>query len=337
MATHVIVGAGPVGSATANLLAERGDHVRVVTRRGTGPQHANIELVAADASDAAALRRLASGAAALYNCANPPYHRWPTDWPPIASALLSAAESSGAVLVTANNVYGYGPVDVPMTEDLPFDPPTVKGRVRAKMWHDALAAHTAGRIRATEARASDYLGPGAASMFTLMVLPRVLAGKRAMVPADLDAPHSWSYPGDVARTLVALAGDERAWGRPWHVPTDRPVSIRDLATRAAALAGAPTPKALVGADSDKLHRPRLSRMPMAVLRLGGLFNPTARELPELAYEFDRPFILDSTRTTATFGIEPTPLDQVLRSTVAAAQASSSGLAASGSPSKSTME
>jgi nucleoside-diphosphate-sugar epimerase len=323
MATHVIVGAGPVGSATAMLLAERGDQVRVLTRRGTGPQHANVELVAADAGDAAALRRLAGGAVALYNCANPPYHRWPTDWPPIASALLSAAESSGAVLVTANNVYGYGPVDVPMTEDLPFDPPTVKGRIRAKMWHDALAAHTAGRIRATEARASDYLGPGAASMFTFMVLPRVLAGKRAIVPADLDAPHSWSYPGDVARTLVALAGDERAWGRPWHVPTDRPVSIRDLATRAAALAGAGTP--------------RLSRMPMALLRLGGLFNPTARELPELAYEFDRPFILDSTRTTATFGIEPTPLDQVLRSTVAAAQASSSGLAANGSPSKSTME
>jgi nucleoside-diphosphate-sugar epimerase len=303
MATHVVVGAGPVGSAVATLLAERGDQVRVVTRRGTGPKHANIELVAADATDAAALGRLTRGATALYNCANPPYHRWPIEWPPLAAAFLSAAESSGAVLVTANNVYGYGPVDVPMTEDLPFDPPTVKGRVRARMWHDALAAHTAGRIRATEARASDYLGPGAESVLTLLVLPKVLAGKRASVPADLDAPHSWSYPGDMARTLVALAGDERAWGRPWHVPSDPPVSIRDLASRAATFAGAPAP--------------RLSRMPMAILRLGGLFNPTARELPEMAYEFDRPFILDSSRTTATFGIEPTPLDEVLRATTSA--------------------
>jgi nucleoside-diphosphate-sugar epimerase len=200
-------------------------------------------------------------------------------------------------------VYGYGPVDVPMTEDLPFDPPTVKGRVRAQMWHDALAAHNAGRVRATEARASDYLGPGAASIFTLMVLPKVLAGKRAIVPADLDAPHTWSYPGDMARTLVALAGDERAWGRPWHVPSDRPVSIRDLATRTATLAGAPAPK--------------LSPMPAPVLWLGGVFNPTVRELREMAYEFDRPFILDSSRTTATFGIEPTPLDEVLRATLSA--------------------
>jgi nucleoside-diphosphate-sugar epimerase len=324
MALHVIVGAGPVGSATADLLARRGDRVRVITRRGTGPRHPAIELVAADAADSATLGRLAQGAEVLYNCANPQYYRWPTDWPPLAAALLSAAERSGAVLVTANNVYGYGPVDVPMTEDLPFDPPTSKGRVRARMWHDALAAHDAGRIRATEARASDYLGPGAQSILTLIVLPRVLAGKRAIVPADPDAPHSWSYPVDVARTLVALGGDERAWGRSWNVPTDRPASIRDVAVRAAALAGAPAP--------------RLSRMPQPVLWLGGLFNPLVRELPEMRYQFERPFVLDSSRATATFGIEPTPLEEALRVTAAAMrQASSSDLATNGSPSKSTTE
>jgi nucleoside-diphosphate-sugar epimerase len=301
MALHTIVGAGPVGSATASLLAERGDQVRVVTRSGTGPKHPAIELVAANAADGAVLGRLAHDAVALYNCANPPYNRWPIEWPPLAAALLSAAESSGAVLVTANNVYGYGPVDVPMTEDLPFDPPTVKGRVRARMWHDALAAHNAGRVRATEARASDYIGPGAASILTLIALPKVLAGKRAIVPADPDAPHSWSYPVDVARTLVTLAGDERAWGRPWNVPTDRPASIRDITTRAAALTGAPAP--------------RLSRMPEPVLWLGGLFDPIAREVREMRYQFERPFVLDSSRTTATFGIDPTPLDEVLRVTI----------------------
>jgi nucleoside-diphosphate-sugar epimerase len=301
MALHTIVGAGPVGSATAHLLAERGDQVRVVTRRGTGPKHPAIELVAANAADGAVLGGLAHDAVALYNCANPPYNRWPIEWPPLAAALLSAAESSGAVLVTANNVYGYGPVDMPMTEGLPFDPPTVKGRVRARMWHDALAAHNAGRVRATEARASDYIGPGAASILTLIALPKVLAGKRAIVPADPDAPHSWSYPVDVARTLVTLAGDERAWGRPWNVPTDRPASIRDIATRAAALTGAPAP--------------RLSRMPEPVLWLGGLFDPIAREVREMRYQFERPFVLDSSRTTATFGIDPTPLDDALRATI----------------------
>ena len=88
---HVIVGAGPVGAATARLLAERGEQVRIISRRGTGPEHPTVERVAADATDADRLSSLAVGAVALYNCANPLYHRWLTDWPPLASALLAAA------------------------------------------------------------------------------------------------------------------------------------------------------------------------------------------------------------------------------------------------------
>src|SRR5215216_5167558 len=120
MSLHVIVGAGPVGSATAALLASRGETVRLVTRSGGGPNHPAIERVAADATDADRLTELSTGAAALYNCANPQYHRWLTDWPPLASALLTAAERSGAVLATASNLYGYGPVSTPITADTPL-------------------------------------------------------------------------------------------------------------------------------------------------------------------------------------------------------------------------
>ncbi|SCG74756.1 Nucleoside-diphosphate-sugar epimerase [Micromonospora echinaurantiaca] len=303
MALHLIVGAGPVGSATARLLADRGERVRLVTRRGGGPAHPGVERIAADATDAGRLAELATGAAALYNCANPAYHRWTTDWPPLAGAMLAAAERSGAVLATVGNLYGYGPVDAPMTESTPLRPNSVKGQVRVRMWTDALAAHRAGRVRVTEVRGSDYLGAGAQSMVNMLVLPRVAAGKRALVPADLDAPHSWTYVGDVARTLVAVATDERGWGRAWHVPTAPAVSIRELATRAAALAGAPAPK--------------LTRMPGPVLWLGGLFDPTAKEMREVAYQFAGPFVLDSTAATATFGIDPTPLDDALAATLPA--------------------
>src|SRR4051794_267963 len=117
---HVVVGAGPVGSATATLLAERGETVRVITRTGRGPDHPAIERIAADAADADRLSTLAGDASVLYNCANPAYHRWPTDWPPMASALLTAAERSGAVLATASNLYGYGPVDGPITATTPL-------------------------------------------------------------------------------------------------------------------------------------------------------------------------------------------------------------------------
>jgi nucleoside-diphosphate-sugar epimerase len=300
MSLHVIVGAGPVGTATARLLADRGEQVRVVTRRGTGPAHPGVERVAADAADADRLATLTAGADALHNCANPAYHRWATDWPPLAAALLTAAERTGAVLATVGNLYGYGPVDGPMTEATPPAATGTKGRVRNRMWADALAAHRAGRVRVTEVRGSDYLGADANSL-TSMVIPRVLAGRRVVLPVDPDAPHTFTYVEDVARTLVVAATDARAWGRAWHVPSPPAVSVRELAARTAALADAPAPK--------------LTRLPYPVLWLGGLVNPMARELRETAYQFDRPYLLDSTAFTGTFGVAPTPLDAALTETI----------------------
>src|SRR5258707_4395779 len=131
---HVIVGAGAVGSQAALQLAERGEKVRIVSRRGTGPQHPSIELVAADATDAERLTALATGAAALYNCASPLYHQWFTDWPPLASALLTAAERSGAVLAVVSNLYGYGAVAGRITQKTPLSATHPKLRLRAEMW-----------------------------------------------------------------------------------------------------------------------------------------------------------------------------------------------------------
>jgi len=297
---HVIVGAGAVGSATANLLAAAGQPVRIVTRSGGGPAHPLIERVAADATDAATLRRLTGGAAALYNCANPPYHTWPTDWPPLAAALLTAAESSGAPLVITGNLYVYGKVDRPMTPDMPLAAHTVKGRVRVRMWNDALAAHRAGRIRVTEARASDFISPRHSMLE--QALPALRAGKTVRLPMPLDVPHTYTYTADVARTLVAIAGDERAFGRAWHVPSPPPVTARELVTRAAAAGG--------------FRTPTVRRYPDPMVRMAGWFNPFIPEFMEMRYQFERPFELDSTQTQAVFGLRPTGLDEALRETLA---------------------
>lgn len=306
MTQHVIVGAGTIGNAVARMLADGGHSVRMVTRSGSGPVHPAVERLAADAADAARLTELTRGAAVLYNCANPPYHRWNTDWPPLAAALLTAAEHADAVLVTMGNVYGYGPVDAPMTEDTPLrSAPGTKGAVRNRMWLDALAAHEAGRVRVTEARASDFYGPGIRSTGHLgeQFVPRLLAGRRPrLMQGDLDAPHSFTHVDDVARTLVTLGADDRAWGRPWHVPTDRAVPVREIATRLARIAGVPDPGVQV--------------LPRFAVRLGGLAVPFLRELPEVRYQFAEPFVLDSSAARATFGLTPTPLDDGLAQTVA---------------------
>lgn len=312
MALHVVVGAGPIGSAVAALLADRGQRVRVVTRRGGGADHPGIERVAADAADPAALRGLTAGAAVLYNCANPAYTRWRTDWPPLAASMLAAAENAGAVLAVTGNLYGYGPVRGAMTEETPLAATTRKGRVRAAVWRDAAAAHDEGRVRAFEVRAADYVGAGASSIFSAVLLPAVARDRTAWAPADVDAPHSFTYTGDVARTLVALATDERAWGRAWHAPSPPPISIRELARRYCTVAGHP------GVP--------VRGLPRWVMRAAAPFVPMARELAEMDYQFYAPFILDSSAVTRTFGLTATDLEVALREVAVAAGSSGGGAA-----------
>lgn len=302
MSRHVVVGAGSVGSALALLLAERGEEVVVLTRSGSGPEHPRVRRMAGDASSTEVVREVSRGAAALYSCANPPYHRWPVAWPPIAEALLTAAQAEGAVLVTVSNLYGYGPVDVPMTEDLPLAAVTVKGRVRADIWRRALAAHDAGGVRIVEVRGSDYLCPGLQSALGDRVMRPLLAARKVRVLGSADEPHTWTSPADVARLAVATATDERAWGRAWHVPSPEPRTQRAAVEDLAAAAGV---------------RARVGTLPDVGLRLVGLVSRPAGEMREMLYEFDRPFVMDSAAAQEAFGIVPTPWEQQIVDQVAA--------------------
>ncbi|MDG4821467.1 NAD-dependent epimerase/dehydratase family protein [Asanoa sp. WMMD1127] len=297
---HVIVGAGAVGSGIARQLAEAGEQVRLITRSGSGPVDPRIERVAANASDAAALTRLSRDAVAIYNCANPPYHTWPTDWPPMAEALLAAAEASGAPLAITGNLYVYGPVNRPMTEDMPLATPTVKGRVRIKMWEDAVAAYRSGRISGvTEVRGSDYISPRYSVIE--LAMPGLRAGKTIWLPGPLDNPHTFTYTGDMAAALIALARDPRAWGQAWHVPSPAPMTLRQVVTKLAEVGGFPLP--------------RLRSYPKTAIRAAGLFDRRTREFVEMSYQWDRPFVLDSTRTEATFGLSATNVDDAIRASM----------------------
>ena len=301
MTLHVVVGAGPIGTATAELLARQGHTVRIVTRSGGRPGGDVVERIAADANNTERLIELTRGAEALYNCANPPYDRWPAEWPPLAASLLRAAERTGAVLVTMSNLYGYGPTDHSMTESDPLRASGAKGRVRAAMWEEAVRAHEAGRACVTEARASDYFGPGVRGQSVTLgerTLPALLRGRPIHIFGNPDALHSWTYVPDIASALVRLATDERAWGQAWHVPTNPPATTRALLERAARIAGVAEPRVRPYADWQ--------------LRLAGWFNPAARELSEIRYQFDRPFVMDSSRFETTFGAQPTPMNDALR-------------------------
>jgi nucleoside-diphosphate-sugar epimerase len=303
MALHVIVGKGPVGSTTAEELVARGHAVRVLSRSG-GVSTDAVEHRRVDAADAEALAGAARGADVLYNAVNPAYHRWATDWPPVADALLTAAERTGAVLVTMGNLYGYGRPTGPMTPQTPLAATDVKGRVRNRMWADALAAHEAGRVRVTEARAADFVGPQvpAGQSHLTRQLPALRAGRRAWVVGNPDAPRSWAFLPDVAATLATLGTDERAFGRAWHVPVTAPRSQRQaLGDLAAALSAPPA---------------RVSGIPWTALRAVGLVVPMMREVVAVRHQFDQEYVTDGTATTDTFGLTATPWDDVVRATAA---------------------
>jgi len=299
---HVVFGAGQVGVALTARLAELGLAVRTVSRHRPATLAVGVEWQAADVAEAEAAADAAKGASVVYQCLNAPYTKWPQRFPPLQKAVLSAAERADALLVSLENVYGYGPTGgKPMTEDLPLAATTVKGRTRAAMTQQLLAAQDAGRVRVAIGRASDFFGAGVTES---TLGKRVFANAAAGRPVDfLGNPgllHTYSYVSDIAAGLATLGTDARAVGQVWHLAGPETVTTRALLDIVASEVG---------------HPVEVRRIPKLALRALRLVSPMIRELDEMAYEFDEPFVLDTTKFESTFGTTGTPLTTAIAKTV----------------------
>jgi nucleoside-diphosphate-sugar epimerase len=301
-ALHVVFGTGQVGLALADRLAGLGVEVRAVSRRRPVALADDVDWRAADATDLDSAADAAKGASVVYQCLNAPYTRWPDLFPPLQRGALAAAERADALLVTLENVYAYGPAGgKPMTEDLPLAATTSKGRTRAAMTAELLAAAAAGRVRVAIGRASDFFGAGATeSTLGERVFGNAVAGKRADFIGNPDLPHTYSYVPDIAAGLATLGTDERAAGQAWHLPGPETVTTRALLDLVAAEVG---------------HPVAVRNVPALALRAMGLVSPLIRGLAEMAYEFEQPFILDTTKFESAFGTAATPLATAITDTV----------------------
>jgi hypothetical protein len=61
---------------------------------------------------------------------------------------------------------------------------------------------------------------------------------------------------------------------------------------------------------------KVKHVPKLVVRGLGLFNSIIRELPEMTYQWEVPFLVDDSRVRSTFGYGATPLDEQIAAVVA---------------------
>lgn len=302
---YVILGSGQLGLAIMDELVANGESVKVVNRRGELNEALppGVTLAAADANDAGQVAEVCAGADIVFFCVQPPYNKWPELFPPLAEAIIEGVSRTGAKLVFGSNVYMYGPTNGrPLHEDLPYAATTRKGRARAEVANMLLNAHKQGKLQVVIGRASDFYGPRVVNSLAGEILfADALAGKTLNMAGNVDLPHTMTYIRDFARALVTLSGQEEAYGQAWHVPSAQTVTTRQFVELVGSEIGREVPIRAAGKN---------------MIRFIGLFNPDVREIVEMMYEFEEPFIVDDSRFVAAFGNGVTPHEEAIKETVA---------------------
>ena len=133
------------------------------------------------------------------------------------------------------------------------------------------------------------------------MIGRALAGKPAQVVGDPSQPHSYTFVPDAGRTLAELGTRDGVGGEVFHVPNAPARSTRENVDLIAEQLGTPV---------------KVQAAPKLMLRMLGLAKPEVREVIEMLYEFERPFLVDSSKAEQRLGLTATPLDEALATTIA---------------------
>jgi uncharacterized protein YbjT (DUF2867 family) len=262
-------------------------------------------MVQADATDPASAAEAAAGATAVYHCLNPASYSaqaWAAELPRLQDALIQAAARAGARLVVLENLYALGRTGGrPMTEASPLAPCSKKGEIRARLQISRDEAVKRGDVKAVTGRASDFYGPGGTGThFADRFWKPALAGKSIGGVVNPETPHTYHYIPDVAAGLAALGQDPGAEGI-FHLPCQPAETTLALVARLANALGQPI---------------ALSRIPPLALKLLSFGMPILKELNEMAYQWEAPFVVDDAKFRARYGDPTTPRDEAARATVA---------------------
>jgi nucleoside-diphosphate-sugar epimerase len=302
---HTILGAG--GSVSNELVKQLAEHelpFRLVGRHPAGAPCAT-ETRTADLTNQRQTIDAVAGSSIVYLLVGLKYNRkvWAEMWPRIIDNTIEACKQAGARLIFFDNVYMYGRVNGPMTEQTPYHPCSKKGEIRAAIATTLEHEWKSGSLTAMIARSADFYGPGAKNgVANAMVFEPTSHGKKPMCLVSDSLPHSYTYVPDAAQALLTLAECESAWNQKWHLPTrPNPPNGRDFITAAAHAMNRPAAYRVLG-------RP--------MVRIGGLFNPLVREVYEMLYQYDAPSLFDSSKYAHAFGFNGTSYAEGIQATAA---------------------
>lgn len=303
---HVILGTGAIGRAIADELIKRGEtSIRMVNRSGKMIEAPiGVEIKAADLYDQAQVKEVTRNAQVVYQSSQPEYHQWQEKFLALQLSIIDGLTGSNAKLVLVENLYMYGETNgKPMKEDMPHNAHTKKGKVRSEMSNAAFEAHRAGKLKVTAARGSDFFGAwGLPSSMGERAFYPLLQGKTAQLVGRLDIPHTHTFIKDFGKALVILGERNEADGKAWHVPNDSPRI---------------TQSEMIGMFAEEVGvEAKMSGMGRMMMWVGGLFIPEAKESFEMMYEFEQPFVVDSSKFEKTFDMQATPIREAMKETVA---------------------
>ncbi|MBD0377641.1 MAG: NAD-dependent epimerase/dehydratase family protein, partial [Flavisolibacter sp.] len=206
-------------------------------------------------------------------------------------------------LVFFDNMYLYDKNSLHnITEDVPVNPPSKKGAVRARIAQMLFDKVNTGELTAMIVRSADFYGPGVTNSILIeMVYKNMKKGKKAMWFADADKVHSFTYVPDAAKATALLGNTPDAYNQVWHTPTD----VQKI-----------TGRQWVELFAQEMNiKPRFTVLGKGMVQVFGLFIPVLRESVEMMYQYDRDYFFNSAKFTERFRFEPTPYQEGVREVV----------------------
>lgn len=301
---HIILGAGgAIGSTLTNELKAKGEKIKLVSRNSKKVEGA--ESAKADLMNKKQVENAVEESSVVYLTVGLPYNysAWEKKWFNIMKNVVETCQEKNSRLIFFDNIYSYGKVEGPMTEETPYNPCSKKGELRAGLNQYLQDEIQSGNIQAIIARAADFYGPYSerSSVPFILGIQNLAKGKKAQWLADTRPRHSYTYTVDCGKALYLLATDDTAYNQVWHMPTAGPALTGDEFIKIAA---------------DNLNvKPSSFALKSWMIKLSGLFNSQIKELHEMLYQNEFDYVFDSSKFEKQYNFTPTSYEEGVKETI----------------------